>query len=398
MTGWRWAFVVVILLFVGLTNQWRSWSDAISYSQSYDVYKYEQIARDAPAFPAEPITLHHAQRFTIHYLAGLTAKVIGFSNTYRLFWALLTLLLVLACDRLLLAVRLPPPLHLACLGLFLLSPYTLRYYALAFGMIQDQLFMLGTFLVAIGLLEAKLAMLVLGACVAVVGRQTAVMLFPGIALWVYFGEAWATRTSRQRLIAIAAPCATIVAAYVVLSLTVRSFSLPSRNIEHVTAIFSWMLSPEFSVRPLAELLVRAAIPFALPVAVLVGFGDPKALKRVELAACVLFVAAIAAQPVLAGPVITGRNASRLAALGFAFAVAGVALAVRDSKAAAHRVVAGLILGAAVATSWHHLYTVVGPSSAGQFAAIQVAIAAAVACAGWALRSRLPRCTNEPVLR
>ncbi|MBI3542773.1 MAG: hypothetical protein HY075_05800 [Deltaproteobacteria bacterium] len=385
----KWAFVALLLVFLAASNRWLPWREAIEYAQSYDVTWYEKISRVAPSFPTEPVRHHHAQRFVTHYVTGTLSSVTGVSlpAAYRFVWLLLTLAVVVLADRLFQSFRLKPRAYWLCMAAFLLNPYALRFYALAFGMVQDLTFLVGSLVLLLGLRSGRLATVVAGAAIASIGRQTAVMLMPGLGLWMFYGEPWRRRA--RKLTAFALVCGVIVGVYVLTDLATASFSLPSENVGTITSLFYWLVSPAFSVSALVELFARALIPFAVPAGLLLGMGESRALKRVDVLACLLMAAGITAQPLLGGPIITGRNASRLSALGLAFVFTALAATLEKTKAlpesgpagsARRSLFAAAILLLAV-SSLHHLYSVVGPPGAAWFAAIQLGVAAALLALG-----------------
>jgi hypothetical protein len=88
----------------------------------------------------------------------------------------------------------------------------------------------------------------------------------------------------------------------------------------------------------------------------------------------LIAAAIAAQPFLAGPALTGQNAGRLVTLGLLPLVfAWVTVSGEDWSGRS----AALVVGILFLGSFHHLYTIVGSPGAVGTAALQLAVAAGV---------------------
>ncbi len=362
-------FFAMLGLFLAGTNRWMSWDDGIGFLQANDVRSYETIAQAAPLFPSRQIQMHHAQRFVVHYAVGSASQTLGIRlhTLYRFAWAALILLTLYAIHQALVALQIDPTAYRLCLALFLTNPYALRYYAIVPGMLQD--------------------------LVAALGRQTAVMLVPAIGAWMFWSTAWRARSARERMLWAILPGVAAGVCYVATSRVVRSFALPSLNVDYLVGLLVWVKGGDFAWVTLGELCLRAAVPFAVSVAVVLGLVASAQRKSRsawplprEVWLCLFFMMMIAAQPILAGPKITGQNASRLSALGLVYAVGMVAYAYRSIQPAwssPRRIVLGAIL---LLSSLHHAYSVWGPQDARQFALAQFALAAgALACVALAAR-------------
>ena len=115
-----------------------------------------------------------------------------------------------------------------CLGLFALH-FTLKFYLVAPGMLPDALFLCGLGLALYGLAATNFALLLAGALLAAAGRQTALLLIPGIAVWVAWGGSWARLPALRRGAQIAAVAATVAAVYYTTARLAADFALPSEN-------------------------------------------------------------------------------------------------------------------------------------------------------------------------
>src|SRR6266581_704856 len=365
-------FFAMLGLFLAGTNRWMSWDDGIGFLQANDVRSYETIAQAAPLFPSRQIPLH---------------------TLYRFAWAALILLTLYAIHQALVALQIDPTAYRLCLALFLTNPYALRYYAIVPGMLQDLVFVFGTAVVWLGLVRTSGSLVVAGTLVAALGRQTAVMLVPAIGAWMFWSTAWRARSARERMLWAILPGVAAGVCYVATSRVVRSFALPSLNVDYLVGLLVWVKGGDFAWVTLGELCLRAAVPFAVSVAVVLGLVASAQRKSRsawplprEVWLCLFFMMMIAAQPILAGPKITGQNASRLSALGLVYAVGMVAYAYRSIQPAwssPRRIVLGAIL---LLSSLHHAYSVWGPQDARQFALAQFALAAgALACVALAAR-------------
>lgn len=374
-------FCFVLSCFLVVTNRWLTWDESMSLFHADDLLSYLPIANAAPSLPVSPLSHHHAQRFLIHYFVGSMSAWTGVSLpvVYRLVWALLTLSLAFLLGHTFTrASRGRTPLFEMSWALLFMNPYFVRYYMAVPGLLQDVVFLLGTAIVLWALFERRVVALFCGLVLTGLGRQTVVMLLPGLAVWMLFAPAWRKAAMSARLARFAVALAAIVGTYFATDLLSASFSKHSVNLEHVTGIFSWLRSSEVSALTLAEHFLRVVIPYVPLAALLVGLGSRIRPRRTlvcpELVSCFMFCAAIAVQPFLAGPDITGKNASRLSAMGLVFAAAAVLIVFAKvtpaSDERARKPWSLLVVLCAVFGSFHHLYSVVGPSTAGQFAVLQ----------------------------
>jgi hypothetical protein len=382
--------ILISGLFLLASNRWMSWADGLRFMLFQDVGSYQAIAAAAPGLPAEPIPFHHAQRIFAPYVVGLLSKYLQLGYP-AVFWGLVALCaagVVLLTRRALAAARAPDTVTAILLAGLILNPYSFRYFLIVPGMLQDLVFCLGVCMVLVGLAEERAWMVVGGASIAALGRQTALMIIPGILFWLLTSPLWQRRTLSWRVVLGGAVAAEVAVIYLATGSIAARFSHPSINQDHVLGLLEWGLHGEFRLSVLLEHCSRVFLPFALPVAILsgvwLGMGKEVLKSRRlsgEFYASLLIAAGICAQPFLAGPIITGRTAGRLATMGLvpallavAFACSSVARVVPFRMTGPELIVLFVALGV---SSLHHMYTIVGPGDALQFALLHAMMAALV---------------------
>lgn len=377
-----WLFVIAA--FFVATTRWLNWSDGIVATGGLDVYQYELMSRVAPSFPVTEIGSAYTARFVIHWSVGTISALSGVSleATYRI--ACLVIMGGFAFTVRLILVRTGATGWIRSLGLALavLNPYALRYYALVPGYLSDVIFQFGLALAILGMVSRKAVTLVVGVVIAVVARQTIVVVAPVLAVWFLIEG----RDELRRWAIWTTALATAGAPFVVLALVgqlTRRFTsnfsprFPEETILPLLANLpsSAAVVVDHLLRVLAPLLLVAGMLLALIVLYI------RRRRSLPLDTCMFAImsAAIVGQPLLIAPAFPGfaGNEPRLSALGFLPLVMCVATAFRGlTRTVRPRPVMALILLVAVA-SLHHIYTWIGPANAGQFAAVQ-ALAACLA--------------------
>ncbi len=382
------AIIAVAIAFLLVTNRWLGWQGGIEWLSASDVSgSYEKMAAAAPAFPSEPIDYHHAQRFVTPYIVGLVSQLTG--GAYSSWFLALTLCLqavVLACvGRLTYKLGLSRSLSTACILLLALNPYAIRYSLIVPGMAQDVVFVAGMACALAGLVEARLALVLIGLGVSAIGRQTAVLLLPAVAWWIIHGAGWKGESRTFKTMALATTCSLTVGLYVLTSVLAARFGTESRNTEHLVAIFGWMASGTFSWGSLGLHFLRLFIPFWSVASLLFVIRTlSKDSLPIEFWFSAFMAACIALQPFLAGPDITGANGSRLAALGLVPATLALAYAMNMSRIhlVSGRLASVILLCWLMIGSLHHKYTIIGPSAISLFVVLQAIVALGLATSVW----------------
>jgi len=369
--------------FFVITTRWLDWQGGIAATGGQDVYQYELMSRAAPGLPDGQVGSAYTARFLIHWSVGALAALTGASVelTYRI--ACLGTMAGFAVTARLCLVRLGVTgwaLRL-CLALAVLNPYALPYYALVPGYLSDVVFQLGLAVALLGALSRRSWTLVVGVVVAVLARQTIIVVAPILAVWLLV-EGRGRPGVRRRLVTA---LVTAVSPFAVLA-----------GLDQLTRPFTTSFSPqvpEDTVLPLvaelpatagvlADHLLRVAAPLLLVLSLLLALAVVQLRRRQPFAAevylCAVVAAAIVSQPLVIGPTFPGfaGNEPRLSALGFLPLVLCLGAAFRSVRTVVlGRVPAAALLLLVALASLHHIYTAVGPATAAQFVALQGVAAA-----------------------
>ncbi len=366
------AELIILLFFVAATNKWMSMPEGISYVQADDSSSYLKIAQAAPGLPITPPAFHHAQRFFPHYLIGSLSRLTGLDLgwLYSFFALLLSIATLALVQRLLVKIGVDPFFRRILLACFAFSPYVFRYYWIAPTMLADLLFFVGLAIVFLALIEVRVGLLLFGGVLGLLGRQNMILVIPGVALWIAVVPAWKERFPlSQRFLLGGIFAALVVGLFLASARFVASFASPQSVGAHTfLGLFLWMTSTDFTWHFLGEHLLRVFLP-EIPILLLVLsflFAKPGSLRelmRAELLAAGLIAAALIAQSLLISPVEQGQNQSRQAIFSLlALVVASGYLFRRLKWRGSRPAAAGLLAFGLVLMSFHHMYTVVGPSN------------------------------------
>ena len=370
-----------LTLFIILTNNWMGWDAGIK-SIAWDAASYEIIAQAAPSLPQVQLLFHHAQRIFGPYLAGSLSNIAGLPPQV-IFYFLAGICIfasILFVHKSLVSLWLSTWNYTVCMSLFILNPFTLRYYMIAPGMLPDIMFVTGLAIILFGLIGRHFRSVLIGTLIAALGRQTAAVLIPGLVLWLYAGKGWVDLAPSKKIACISSAVLVIISVYFMTGHIVSSFASESINIEHLTGLFYYLAGPETNARYTFHFIVYVFMPFLVPLAVVTGISlRNRSLFSlpVEAWASLLFVAGIIAQPILAGPDITRLEGGRLSSLGIVPLIISSSFLMMNSGPPKNGNIPALlkiILTSALLTgSLHFKHTIIGPEDFSNFTLLQVAV-------------------------
>lgn len=383
------AIVVLLLGIVAATNRWMSFGAGLTYARADDERAYLLIARTAPSLPDARIADQHADRWPLHWLIGWIADFTGaqVEILYRYAAIALAIAILLLLAAVLMRVGASMTTALVCLGVVALNPYSLRYYALAPGYLVDLALELGIAVALLGLVTRRLPLVLAGAVVGAMSRQTMLPLLPVLALWMAFAPEWRAGTSsRARRGRAAAVLALPIAVYGVVALVAQDFSRPGiafsrlTILDHVAALPGTAsdLLDHFAHVGIVLLVIGALLAATL---VTTGLRDLPFAFWGSLAIGVVVVAQAAA--LNPDPVFNDYHSSNeprltamaLGSLAVALAIArGVAERAAPGRSAAAPPLALLALGLLTIASLHQDLTVISTGSAGATLALQAVVA------------------------
>jgi hypothetical protein len=273
---------LVILFCCGLvllTNRWLTFDEGISVLVADDTRSYMALAQAAPLLPSEQtqpkLPSNHAMRLVPAWLVGVAAYATG-TDEFRMF-VVMTLIvcsgIVWTLHRILCTLELSDAQYTLCMGMFVLNPYTFRYYLAVPAMVGDMVFVCGLGMVILGLLRVQITTLVLGSVLAVLGRQNAIIALPAVVLWIWSDNKWQQQPLSKRIIASVLVIIAVLMPYITLSRLTAPFS--ERGLEHeaLTGMMTWALAPAAAaqkLRLLMEYLWRLNIALLAPLCIIVG--------------------------------------------------------------------------------------------------------------------------------
>lgn len=389
--------VALMVAFVFATNFWEE-------GISPDAREYERIADAAPGLPDEEIGSAFTERFVSPWISGSLGELLPGGSRTGL-WIIvaacaiaIVALLVSICGQL----GLGPVAVILCLGLIVLNPYLFRAFSQDPGPV-DPLFVTGIAIVIWALVIQRFGYLLVGALVAILGRQSALLAIPAATAWLYAGEGWRSRPTRDRLLLSGTVVGAVILVYGGLKLAVSSFTFPfSPSIPGDTVLP--VVGDPGSLSELGSQAARVAAPLVLVVGciagVLVGLARARGQVRlpVEFWCAALIGLAIVVQPLLISPDFEGfyGNQARLSALGVFPLCVALAYALRAADArleAAPRWALAIGVIGLCAASLNDRASIVGPRTNGEFLVIQVLVAALLA---WLLARQIGSPRGAPV--
>lgn len=362
---------LALWLAVAATNRYADPADGAFFND--DSYHYLAMARAAPSLPQEKLTFHASQRLAIPYLLGMVNRVMPV-EMHRLFQIAvvlteLAILLVLAGILKDLSVQ-RRQAHLV-LAILALNPWAFRAYLTFPEMIADVGFVLGLAIMLRGLVKGGGATVFAGQLMASLSRQTGLLLVPMAVVWVWRDrKSWAGLIVPRRLALCLAMTVLAGGVYAATARVAAGFSDPNENGVHIYGIVTW-LATEFDLLVLVQFLLRALAGAAIPVVFLLGIAHRwknHAGYSGRVPTLLLGTVCIWAQPLLAGPAITGGNGPRLLAMGLLPLCLALAITLRDAGVftdASSRRRSSWILVLLALSSMHHLYVIARIPSPGQ---------------------------------
>jgi hypothetical protein len=398
VTRVRLAVLVAVAGALAATNRWMSWNAGSLLVSARDEMIYRRMALAAPNLPSGPIGNQHAQLFAPNWLVGLLHHVtgVGIDVVFRMASVALMLGICGLLWAALARAQLSTPAFAACLTLFVLNTYSLRYYLIAPGYVTDLGFVLCLAAIALGLISARFWLVLAGILLAVLARQSALPVTVVLAAWLAWGSPWRAAPRRMRTLrsvavlllpwvlfgAVLAVCAPFSVSRTPgisgLTLLGAIEHLPSGAgafAEH----FARVLNPMFGVAALlaVALLVRRRLRR--------GSGDPRLPPLSDgFWACLVLGLSVWLQAVALNPNYSGHP-ERLAVLGLAPLVVALAFVLGDLERAGaaipggHAAVVAVLLGVG---SLQYLYTWFGPSTATQGGLLQLVTALGAGAVLW----------------
>ena len=350
----------------------------------HDAVEYRRIASAAPGLPTQRVGSAFSGRFFIHYLIGLIAHFTGASVDVVYALVLGILIIAILVITYLLFEHLGVSEFTICTALLVLNPFSLRPYLQQTEILQDVFFVLGLGICLFGLQKHSARVLITGLVVAVLGRQTAILVAPASAIWILCDPRWQLGAGRRRPWPTALfGVAVTFAIFGIISVWSKRFSYDYEPSPLHDSIMNLVVELPASAAKLVGHFARTAIPLVVAFAVFCALLFIVGRRNVNFPTWggILIAAAITVQPAAIDPRFPGfvSNEQRLAALAILPLVYAVATLFGKTQRRRHGpwlVVS--IVALILAASLNPKYTSIGPSSLPQFIAVELIVALAVA--------------------
>jgi hypothetical protein len=354
-------FFILILFLLG-TNKWMNPQQGRLYLQAGDIDFYMKIAEAAPLRPNSLMEFHHGQRFFSHYVIGILSKVfhLDLLLAYQLTaWLMMGLILWIAW-KILDALKLQPNLKIFSIALLILNPYTFRYYLIVPTMASDLLFILGMAITTWGICQNRFEKIWFGMIIALLGRQSAVLALPGVALWNFV---------QYRKMKSVLFWASFGGLYLFILSWIKPFTTPATVGPFVGGLLILLNPLEYHHLP--EHYVRAIISYFALIALMGMAFIYNKKPTLTFFACFLMAAGLIFQPMAGHYAVIGQNASRLGSLGFIPFWVALASIMKEIPLTHKRWFEGAFIFILMIGSLHHMYSIINHLNSLQFAWLEL---------------------------
>ena len=350
--------LIATMAAVAVTNLWPDFEYGYLTLGQTDTESYRAIAQAAPGVPEELLPYHHAQRFWIYWLIGVIADISGFSLNFWCRAAVILLLLSIAWTlwHILQLIGLTPRWQAVIAIGWACNPYCTRYFLAVPWMIADLLFAFGFSITLLGILQRKTSTVAVGLVIAAFGRQTALAMM--IAIWIAIG--WRQHYKKFRtadVVAITAASLLLIAIYWAGGWFAGGAI--NENVNLLTGLADWLLTDHQSDKFRQLIAFGARGLFSQAAALILLFvllAKRTQHLPVNFWIVTILVLSVWAQPILAGPSITGNNIVRLSSFAYIGLLAMGALVARESAKDLTPWAAWTIAIALVCGSFHHRWS------------------------------------------
>ncbi len=347
-----------------------------------DSRSYEILALAAPGLPDHGPVYHHAQRLFIHYIVGTIAHFSGWDlgGVYQGIAVLCSILIALLLLRFLTELGLNQWSRNLLFGAFVCNPYAFRYYWIAPTMIADLVFVLGLGGIIWGLHSGRFLPVFLSGIVAMLGRQNALLIIPGVMVWMFFASSWAKYSNSKKVYFSLTFLGMQIGLYQGLGHLVLPFTgHPVIGASLFVSFFTWLTGETFQWKILFEHILRVFIPGVLTLFLICGFilASREIRKKIpfEFWASLFLAASLAVQPLVVEPIGMAQNQSRQSSIALLALIVALAYLLRQIQYVPRKWMGVFVLGCIFLSSLHHMYSIIGPQSAAYFALWEIAVSA-----------------------
>lgn len=303
---------VFIILFLFLTNSYFSLEDSLKYGAA-DGYFYNIIAENFPNFPNEKMSAHYAQRFIIPYLIGFVSKVFFIETilTFRIFAILLILIIIYLFKNINEELGINKKIiFISCL-ILVLNPYLFRFYLSNPTIIIDLFFIIGFLGLILSIIKNNKLLFYFFFIIGLISRQTALAFLISSFICFFFKKKKFFKIKDLIFLSLI----TIVTFLFIKNISDQISFNNSFPWEATTGIFHYLFR-NFNIVNLFIFLTLPLIGYFQ--IIFFYFLLNKNKKKIIFSEVFIFILSASVitifQPILGGPLITGKNIIRLSLL------------------------------------------------------------------------------------
>ncbi len=305
-----------VFIFLYFTTDNLSLYDLIYTANQSDIVSFYEIAKKSPelATKSDIIAKHDAQRFLVPYTIGFISYLTDFNlfKLYRiinLIFVTLSLILIFFLTN---KLKLDFRSSIVFFSLFFFNPYTIRYGIFNPIQVHDMIFFISAFLIGYGIIFERKKTTFFFSLFSLFLRQTAIAYIIGIiVLFLLNNKKFGKKILYLYLILV------ILSFYVIIQVG-ETMSTSSFPISNAYNLFFYDFSK------FEELFRFLVLPLVSFTPIFLVFLAKKKIK-IDLKVILIFFICLMmiAQPILGGPLNSGRNVVRIASLCYPLLLIGV---------------------------------------------------------------------------
>ena len=306
------SIIIFSLFFILFTTENFNLEQSKTFGAS-DGHDYYKIAQDAPQI-SKGLQFIKSERFFFPYLIGIISKTFNFDifSSFKTLSILLSFSLIFLLDRALVIIKCPKNYRLTAILLVIFNPYILRYYISLPTLITDLIFLNISLLIVIGLHSSK-RYYFFGMAIGMLVRQNTLAFL----ISTYFLYTLGYFYSKFKKIFLINDL--YIVTVIVLVIYFFNFLYASKSETTVAAVDLYFVTifgiftTQYNLNNLSTFFIFPLLSFG-PILYfffinrknIINFLNPVSVF-ILLSALILIL-----QPLLGGPLITGKNFIRLA--------------------------------------------------------------------------------------
>ncbi len=305
-----------VLIFIYFTTENLSLYDLIYTANQSDIVSFYEIANKSPdfAFKSDIIAKHDAQRFLVPYTIGFISYLTDFNlfklyKSINLIFVILSLILIFFITN---KLKLDFRSSIVFFSLFFFNPYTIRYGIFNPIQVHDMIFFICAFLIGYGIVFERKKTVFFYSLFSLFLRQTAIAYIISIVVLFFLKN----KTFGRKILYLYIISA-ILSFYVIIQVG-EIMSTSNFPISNAYNLFFYDFSK------LNELFRFLALPLVSFIPIFLMFLTKKK-NKIDLKIILIFFICLMmiAQPILGGPLNSGRNVVRIASLCYPILLIGV---------------------------------------------------------------------------